>query len=403
MVDGGGITFMSNRELLSQKNSQEYRSNKKGITLCIVLALIALLPLLAFFFQFSIKDQRPIALTPAIETESCNHTGRTQNTDGTYTFARLHVDENGTLVDDTACAVYLLGGQGRQIGQQKSGYTVTNPQEFGYLAQLNQTVPMNLLRVPFNPDNWNQNTYLSAAQMGYQDLLKSYITAIEGQGDFVELDKYNGSSLDAETTALQSMASYYANDPAIIFDVRNEGFSSGEQNPYNDDKAWLDAVQANNPDAIKVTYNHYTDEMMAGKLPLFTHTNLLFDDHLYSGFRGTNPDTNQHCDEPNARWQNHLSTVLPPKLTFLHQNHIGFIFNEWGGCYDEPTYNDAMMNFTLQNHIAGLSYYFAPANWFFHKQPAQNATRTGQAYATIFASDPAITPTPTSSVLFTSR
>lgn len=393
---------MRNGEHLSQKNPyqenpQENRFNKEDLILGIAIALIALLPLLAFFINFPIPHHQPVSETPLAGTGQCNRTGRVQNLDGSYTFARLHVDENGMLVDASACKVYLLGAQGRQIGRQKSDYTITSSQDFDYLVQLNQAAPMNLLRLPFTPDDWNQNTYLPAAQMGYQDLLKGYITAIEKQGDFVELDKYNGSSLDAETAALQSLASYYANDPAVIFDVRNENFRDGEQDPYSDDQAWLDVIQANDPAAIKVTYNHYTKDMMAGKLPLFTQANLLFDDHLYDDFRGSNPDTGEHCGEPNTKWQYHLSTVLPPELAFLHQHHIGFIFNEWGGCYDDPGYNDALTNFTLQNNIAGLSYYFAPANWFFHKQPDQNAARASKTYSTIFAPDPQATPTTTPS------
>src|SRR5258708_677036 len=40
---------------------------------------------------------------------TCNSTGVTKNTNGTYTFAWLHVDNSGNVVDINGCVIHLLG------------------------------------------------------------------------------------------------------------------------------------------------------------------------------------------------------------------------------------------------------------------------------------------------------
>ncbi|HEV2339429.1 MAG TPA: alkaline phosphatase family protein [Patescibacteria group bacterium] len=332
---------------------------------------------------------------------NCNHTGRVKNSDGTYTFAQLHLDQNGLLVDATGCEVYLLGAEGKKAGFT-SGQYETDTTDMSYVDAILQKVPINMIRVGFHPDYWTTNPSVPTANMNYQDFVKAYVKALESRGLYVELNKdqmsnrINTNEGTVGAQALQSMASLFANDPAVFFDVRNEGVHAGEPNPQADDMMWLDALQKGNPNVLKVEYPNYPYNPFP-----FTQTNIIIDRHLYSG----------QCGEPNATALSELATTKPQEATFLHAHHASMIINEWGGRCDYPAYNTAMTNFVLQSHTAGLSY-FEPSNWTgtTNQIGADNEALAKQAYTTIFgsagtagtpmptvSSAPPGTPTPTSS------
>jgi Cellulase (glycosyl hydrolase family 5) len=357
--------------------------NSKIIAFLAICVLCTVLVLLLFFSQHQQPTREHKAGTPP----TCNHSGVTKNPDGTYTFARLHVDTNGILVDSTECEVYLLGVQGRHarpIGPNDD-YTITNA-DFSYITQSKQAVPStNMLRITFNAADWVNNTFVPGANMYYQDFLKAHIKAIEANGDYVQLDKDSFVSTEAQfIEALTDIAKYYTNDPAIIFDVRNEGLNPHEINALDHDNSYLNAVDAGNPNAVKVIYGHFINQMMAGRVPFYTQSNIIIDVHVYDGYVGRSSATTGYCAEPKGGIEELNSLVS--RVAFAHAHHADYIINEWGGCYDLPDYNTAIINFVLQNHTAGLGY-FEWGNWFRHgHQPNENAQLAEQAYSTIFGS-----------------
>src|SRR5579864_7641871 len=72
---------------------------------------------------------------------SCNHTGRVKNAGGAYTFATLHIDANGVLMDSTGCEVYLLGAEGKKAGFS-SGQYETDTTDVSYADAIIQKVPI---------------------------------------------------------------------------------------------------------------------------------------------------------------------------------------------------------------------------------------------------------------------
>lgn len=338
------------------------------------------------------------AALPAHAQATCNHLGRTQNPDGSYTFAQLHVDQNGILVDPSGCRVNLLGAQGRGASMQTDDeYHIDDTADFSYLATVNSTVTINELRVPVTVRNWVDNLPMPEVPgMLFQDFVKTYVQAIEQQGDFVQIDVYEdfgSATLEDQINALQGMATTFLGDPAVIFDVRNEGLDPSESRTQGlqDDNAWLNAVQAVNPDAIKVTYVNFIDEMMNDPLifPFYAQSNLLIDAHVYDGFNGTSPYRQYPCSEPNPDYLSIIQNNWPVKAAFIHQHGAGYTVNEWGGCYDIPDYNTAITNGIIQNDMVGLSY-FEPGNWFYgdnmKEPPDGNAELAQQAYTAILNS-----------------
>jgi hypothetical protein len=352
----------------------------------IVLLLFVLMVIALALTLFLVQQQQTIK--PGTTT-NCNHTGVTKHADGTYTFAQLHLNEQGISVDTTGCEVYLLGceGKGATVNRQYGGYGVDTTQGFSYILLYIQAVPqMNLLRPWFDADAWNDNTFVSAANMHYQEFLKTYIKAIEGYGLYVELNNYPARTTPQSTTqALAGIAAAFKNDPAVLFDVRNEGTMGYSSSLIAENNQFITAVRTNNPTALVSVFGAGINETVAGTIPVYTQGNVMFDFHLYSGYVGNNPETGWSCNEPNRDWQYQLSTVLPRWVSFLHSKGLGLIINEWGGCYDVPEYNTAMTNFVIQNHIVGLSY-FDPHNWIYQGKPDGNAQRVSQAYTTVFGS-----------------
>ena len=117
-------------------------------------------------------------------TTNCNHTGRVKNSDGTYAFAQLHLDQNGLLVDATGCEVYLLGAEGKKAGFT-SGQYETDTTDMSYVDAILQKVPINMIRVGFHPDYWTTNPQVPTANMNYQDFVKAYVKALESRGLYV--------------------------------------------------------------------------------------------------------------------------------------------------------------------------------------------------------------------------
>ena len=342
------------------------------------------------------------ASLPAHAQATCNHMGRTQNADGTYTFAQLHVDQNGMLADPSGCRVNLLGAQGRGATMDgDDGFTIDDTKDFKYLATVtnNSNVTINELRIPVGVRNWLDNQPMpDAPGMLFQDFVKAYVQAIEQQGDFVQIDVYEdfgSATLDDQVNALKSMATTFLNDQAVVMEVRNEGLDPTYEPTHTiglqDDNAWLNAVQSVNPNVIKVTYVNFIDDMMNDpqNFPFYTQSNLLIDTHVYDGFHGTSPYTQHSCSEPNPDYLSIIQNNWPVKAAFIHQHGAGYTVNEWGGCYDIPDYNTAITNGIIQNDMVGLSY-FEPGNWFYgdnmKEPPDGNAELAQQAYTAILNS-----------------
>ncbi len=137
--------------------------------------------LLVFSTMSSLYLTPLLAITSTPIKGQTNCRGVTKNSDGMYSFARLHVDTNGILVDDKGSEVYLLGAEGKDAGITHTGtYSVSKLEDFKYIARLNQKAPINLLRVPIWDNAWVKKTLVPGANMNYQDFVKAYVKAIEG-------------------------------------------------------------------------------------------------------------------------------------------------------------------------------------------------------------------------------
>lgn len=360
-----------------------------------------------------------------------SRSGVTPKAGGGFSFTPLSVNAAGILVGADGCQVFLVGAQGRQPSAVPSKnpsddvYEISRSQDFSYLdTELLSHVSMNLLRVPVPVDLWTKNPGMTdgGRSLTYRQFVEEYFGYIESRGLYVEIDKYpsiNLASAAADATALTSMAQTFAHDPAVIYDVRNEApYAYEAKQPLvvlADDQLWLNAVDAGNPNALKVTYMNSITHMEQDPAiyPFYTNRNIVIDFHEYSGFYGTSPDVGvawkgMVCNEPNklsdGNGSFYAQSLKPGGHDYVMERFIrsrphpaDVIFNEWGGCEADQSYVSAMQTFVTANNLAGLSYFYSN-NWYWHDDYNQqfngNGTRTAAAYRAILqTSTPPPTPT----------
>lgn len=329
---------------------------------------------------------------------SCNPSGVTKNQDGSFIFASLSVNSQGIVVDAHNCIVYLLGGEGKDAGagsDQTSEYGVSSVGDFAYAARLIKLEPtMNLIRIPIYDAAWTKNSIvqntIGAGSPGltYQQFVEAYIKAMEKYGLYVEVDNYSQNSdnrndfpdVSTGVTTLSQLAAYFKNDPAVLYDVRNESphYSQYDRDTIlSQDLQLLSAVQKADPSALKVVYDDYMDYMVAHPKSFYVSagsiSNLIMDQHLYSGQYGVGRKIGDPpqwgCLDPNSSnsgngyWPIEISHYTSSVIPFLHTNHTSLIFNEWGGNCNWFGYNTAMTDSVIDNHLAGLSYFYPLESW----------------------------------------
>jgi hypothetical protein len=367
--------------------------------LIVVLALVVVLTIVgAYYFypqisgkvsenrsmQLAATRTAKIHLTPSTTYKAVG-CGVQKNSNGTFSFSWLHVSPDGQVVDANGCIVPLTGINmgGLFLADAEA------PHPNG-IAWYKRTFQMNLVRVNFNSYWWDTNVFVPKENMGYRQWLQQYVHWQEQSGNYVELDEGPnfteppcGGTITfcpAEdqgeqdykknpnpTTALEleqniapgeqawtDLAKLYANDPAVIYDVLNE--PTGYPNLYRDSDTLINIIRSQNPRALVVVFANGWKGLISGKYPWHKEPNLVIDAHIYDGFQGTSPATNANCSEPGSTSWSPSSSNFQNLVDIAHSYGQGVIINEWGGCYDDPTYNQRILSFAAQNDV-GLAYF----------------------------------------------
>lgn len=257
-----------------------------------------------------------------------------------------------------------------------------------------QHIPMNIVRVNFNAYWWDSNVFVPKAHMHFRQWLEQYIAWQEQVGNYVELDggphfreppcggtiTFCPSQNQARKDATQSsdpflrgdniaplvqawtdLSTLYANDPAILYNVWNEPTPQVVANPSTfvaDMNTLINTVRAHSPQSLVIVYGRGLRAMQTGRLPAYQQPNLVFDTHIYDGFQGTSPVTGQRCSEPGGTHWTPQTHGLADLVTWVQSQHQGFLIDEWGGCYDEPTYHATLTGFAQAQRV-GLVYFTA--------------------------------------------
>lgn len=398
------------------------RFTSKHEKLLAVITLLILFLAIPATVLFSLQQQ--ILLLHAAGT-TCNNTGVTKNPDGSYSFAQLHVDTNGNVVDQNNCVIHLLGLNQGWLASGKTGYP--SPQEW---ASWKQVLPYNIVRINYNSYYWNNDVFVPDKNMNFRAVLQDYVKTAEAHGFYVELDtgaqhpeppcggsvtfcsSQNQGAKDyaadpdctvhpttcAEVVELPSyppdgnqsisdLTKLYANDPAVIFDVWNEP-GDGNFNTLLPNNQFFPAMQnritivnTNAPNSLVVVYAHSFPKLMNGTFPAYTGKNIIIDFHSYS----TTQTVDQHI----------------PNIQFDQQHGWGTIINEYGGTNLSASeqqvmttlaqqYNTGVLFFTADNLLSSGNNLPVVLNAL--------GTLVQTSFTTIFGTvqpTPTFTPTPT--------
>lgn len=369
--------------------------------LAALLALCSVLIVVALVFYVVKLNQSPPG-PPNLPTRVVGTPGPTgtppttakcgvkKNTDGSYTFPWLHVSSDGMIVNESGCVVPLAGFNMGALGLADASGGTT----FARIAWYKQHFQMNMARVNFNSTWWNDDVFVPKANMHYRQWLQTYIKWQEQNGNYVQLDlgphfpeppcggtivfcpAQNQGDLDykahpSATTAAElepniapgiqawtDLAKIYANDPAIIYDAWNEPTLAAMGVFFKDMNTLINTIRAQSPKSLVVVFGHGWPQIVSGKYPNYTQPNLVMDAHIYDGFNGVSPATGQNCSEPGGTKWTPEKSGFAANVRFAHAHSQAVIINEWGGCYDEPSYHNIIINFAKSQGIA-LTYFQA--------------------------------------------
>lgn len=363
------------------------------LALCSIVIIVAVT-----FYVVKLNQPQPgppnlptrIAGSPTVTgtTPPTAKCGVKKNTDGSYTFPQLHVSASGLIVTQTGCQVPLVGFNMGALGLADASGATTIERINWY----KQNFKMNMARVNFNSQWWNDDVFVPKANMHYRQWLQTYVGWQEQNGNYVQLDlgphfpeppcggtvtlcpAQNQGDLDYKarpdvTTAAEletniapgiqawtDIAKIYANDPAIIYDAWNEPTLSAMGIFFKDMNALIDAIRTQSPNALVVVFGHGWKQIVSGLYPNYKQPNLVMDAHIYDGFNGISPATGQNCSEPGGTKWTPAASGFANNVKFAHSHGQAVIINEWGGCYDEPGYHNIIINYAKSQGIA-LTYF----------------------------------------------
>ncbi len=347
----------------------------------LILGLVALVATLHFLPQ-------PVQPQPArpVSGIAC---GITKTAAGGYTFARLHVNATGVVVNASGCPVPLEGWNsvGAFLG---TGGAVGNE-----AASSSALLPGDIVRVAFNSRWYTQDVYVPNQALHYRDWIAVIVATLEKRGNYVLLDAntaffeppcgndgkgiaitfcpsedqgrkdyanpsspyyQNPQQLEeyqpVAVSALSLLAHTFAADPAVLFDVWNEpgGYifvvPGTQQNLKVDMDARIAAVRAADPLTPVVVFTSGLKTDLT-----YTEPDLIFDFHVYPQFSGTSPVTGEHC----ATGASDLAKV-GAAMAELRKAGRALIVGEWGGCYVAAAYNGQVLALA-QTYGASLVYF----------------------------------------------
>ena len=306
-----------------------------------------------------------------------------------YSFSPLHIS-NGVLMSNTNCVVTLKGFNWSQLefGNAVGGGVKTRISESA-IAWYNQTFHMNVWRIPVNSYWWNTNPAVPLAKMNYRSWIEQIISWSEQNGDYVILTKgpqfhvppcggtvklcapqnYGSKVNDPTQTtsgayisdAVQmwtSIASQYKNDPAVLYDSWNEMHNLSAQTWQQQENTLINTIRAQNSNSIiflgGANYKDDINVLVQKQVPDFTQSNLIYDFHVYDGFKGEY--LGKKCSSPDGylwkNWPNNANA----QVSFSQQHNKAVSISEWGGCNDLDQYNQALTSYARQYHISMVYY-----------------------------------------------
>lgn len=371
-------------------------NQRRAFLVLIILAAILIIGVLSTYLLVTItKDSTTQATPPTGSSTPSAFTGKvcpavTKNSNGSYTFSWLHVASNGYIVNADNCVVQLDGVEMGNLFLGDAG----GGQKLQDIVQYKQLIPVNLVRVNFNSQWWDSNVMVPKANMHYQQWLQQYVKWQEQTGSYVELDagphyseppcggtitycptenqgtkdyqqrptSQTSQELDTNIApavqAWQDLTRIYANDPAIIYDVWNEPVLQNMPMFFQEMNTLINTVRAGNARSLVVVFGHGWKQIIQGQYPNYKQSNLVIDAHIYDGFNGVSPATGQQCSEPGKSTWTPQQSGYAANVAYAHQHGQAAIINEWGGCYDLPTYNKFITSFANANGIP-LVYFYA--------------------------------------------
>lgn len=327
-------------------------------------------------------------------TTSCAHPGVSKNPDGSYSFSWLHVDgRTGYLMDQQACIVDLRGFNtiGTEFADGVGSFPGLTPQR---LTWFNSMFKMNYVRLNLNVGWWNSDIYVPNAQMHYRAWIRQWITWAKENGDYVLLNRTNeytippcggsitycpsqaepsdiddgnpqkqfnaGHLLDQTLAFWKSIVSLYKNDPAILYNDWNELHDINAKSWRTVQTTLIATIRSINPRSVIVLgsndWNNTMNPLTDGEVPDLAYPNLVYDWHIYDGKSGQ--WNGYPCIQGTSYMWAQWGTESNRQFTFAHIHGHGAVIDEWGGCLDDPTYNDALASYAASHHI-GMVYYAA--------------------------------------------
>ncbi|HLX39030.1 MAG TPA: cellulase family glycosylhydrolase [Ktedonobacteraceae bacterium] len=310
------------------------------------------------------------------------------NDNGIYHFSPLHVDSAGDIVNTSNCLVHLLGWN--SVGAFLGAGGAIGP------GQNTPIIHTNIDRVAFNSRWYESDVYVPDQRMHYRAWLQKIVSTLESRGNYVMLDAntnffeppcgndgmgvnipfcpsedqgrkdYNNPSSPyyhnvgglelyqpIAIQALTDLAKFYANDPAVLFDVWNEpgGYifilPDSEQNLVPDMNQRINIVRQYDPQALIIVFSSGIKDDLS-----YSQPDLVFDFHIYPNFSGISPVTHSSCSTSSSD-----ITRVHQFMTALRKVGRAIFIGEWGHCYDDPVYNQQIFSLA-QTYNAGLAYFY---------------------------------------------
>ena len=306
------------------------------------------------------------------------------------TFHPLHVSPVGIIVDDSGKPVLLRGINRSGTG---SGNADANSTDADYAAQ-NKLLSMNLVRVFVNAAWWNANVQVPIAGQNYQTYIDTLIQRAKKYSNYVVIVKAgqfpdapcgasgascpapnqgdlncqanasvcaaqgtSGATIDTAFAFWSSFAGKYAADPAVLYDTW-EDMSTDPATWSDGQNQLIAAIRTYNPQALifveDTTAGQGTsagafESIVAGKLPDFAWTNIVWNFHLYAGPGGT-------CTTPASPRYAGWSQYIDPVVTYAQQYGHAAAILEWGGCNDSEPYHTNITTYA-QKYYMPLAYF----------------------------------------------